>query len=117
MLIAPTAVAALGNRNRLLVRNIGDYSARFGILYKGADRNGYNKIRRAFACATTRTAFLSRFGGIFTLVTEIGKGGQVAVRLKDYIAASAAVAAVRTARVYILFPVKGNRAITAVTRL
>ena len=117
MLISPAAVAALSHRYRRFIRNIGDYSAGFGVLYKGAARNGNNKVGRAFARTTARTAFLSRFGGLFSFIAEVGKGGQVTVRLKNYVASSAAVTAVRAARREILLPKKGNRTVAAVTRL
>ena len=117
MLISPAAVSALCDGNRLTIRYIGDYSAGLGVFYKRTDGDGYNKVGRAFARAPSGSAFLPRFRGIFALIAEIRKGGQITVRLKNYIAAAAAVAAVGSSRRDILLPVKGDRAITAVARL
>ena len=75
MLVTPAAVAALSNRYRLFVRNIGNYSAGFGILHKGAHRYRNNKVGGTFAGTAARTALLSRFRRIFSLIAEIGKGG------------------------------------------
>ena len=59
MLIAPTAVAAFSYGDRLIIRNIGYYSARFCVLYKSADGNGYNKIRRTLTGTTAAAALLT----------------------------------------------------------
>ena len=67
------AVAAFGNNNRLIVRNIGNNSACFGFLNNGATRNAYYKRGRFFARATRCATVFAIFGAVFALVAEIGK--------------------------------------------
>ena len=112
--ISLSSVAALCDDLWLVCGHIRHNSACFCITHYSSARNFYNKRRSALARAIARTAVLALLCGILSLIAEIYKGRKIVVHLKDNVSASAAVAAVRTARSHIFFTVKGNSSVTAI---
>ena len=91
--------------------------AGLGIPDNGTPGHLDDQILCRLAGAVAGAAILPTLCHILALITEINQGGKIIVHHEYNIAALAAVAAVRAACCYILFPVKGNSAIAAVSRL
>ena len=106
MLVAPAAVSALCDNDRLTVRYIGDNPAGFRVLHKRADRHRNHKVGRAFSGASSRPSALTRRRGVFALIPEIRERGKIAVSLENNISAPAAVTAVRSSGSNIFFSVE-----------
>ena len=85
----------------------------FGIPYDGAPGHLYIQGLPVLAVAAFALAVGSVARHVFALISEVHKGGHIVVYNKDHIAATAAVAAVRTACGHIFFPMKGHGSVSA----
>ena len=114
MNVAEAAFAAFCKGECVLVRHVDYQPSALIVVDESSARHLNDQVGRAFAVATAAAAFLTVFGEVFALVSEIGEGGEVVVDLQNDVAALAAVAAVGTARGNIFFAVKCDGTVAAV---
>ena len=113
MLVAPAAAAALAEDEIVGIGHILDDLIRLQIAHDGTSGDLDDEVFAVFAAAALALPVFAVRRGIFALVAEVHQRGQVVVHTQDDGAAVAAVAAVRTARSHVFFPVKGHRAVAA----
>ena len=114
MLVALAAAPAVCEDMRLTVGHIRHDASGLGVADQRAARYLDDQILGVFAAAPSAFAVFSARRRVFSLVTEVSQRAEVGIRLKDDIAASAAVAAVRSSCRDVLFAVKRYRAVAAV---
>ena len=114
MLVAPAAPAAPAQHIGLVVGHILDDLATLGIAHQRAPGDLDGQAFAVLAGLAAALAVHAVAGHILALVAEVHQRGHIVVHLQDDGAAAAAVAAVRTARRNIFFPVEGHRAVAAV---
>ena len=115
VLVAPAAPTALAQDKGLAVGHVLDDLAGLCVPDQGAPGNTDGQALAILAAFAASLAVHAVTGHIFALIAEVHQRGHVVVHPDDDTAAVAAVAAVRTARGNILFPVEGHCAIAAVT--
>ena len=115
--VAPAAVAALCGDKRFAVGHIRHNRAALGLTDYSAPGHFDYQILAPSAVFAPAGAVFTVGGGVFSLVAEVGERREVVVHLKDYVAASAAVAAVGAARSDIFLSAEAHGAVAAVARL
>ena len=116
--VAFSASAAFGCHEGLAVlRQVCHDRVAFSVAHHGADGNLDDQIRAVLAELLAASAVFSALRLVFSFITEIHQGAQVAVGLDDDVAAFAAVSAVRTALRNIGFPAEGHGTVSALARL
>ena len=117
MLVAPAAFAAFCNNVGFFIGNIRKNSSGGSFADKGSHGNFYYKIRSGFSGHVAAGTVFAVFCNITFSVFKIDKAGDVGIADKNNVAAFAAVTAVGTAGIDVLFAVKSNCAVAAVAGL
>ena len=116
MRVAPAALAAAAEDERLGVGHILDDLVRFRVAHDGAARHADREILALLAELARALTVHAVVGDVFALVAKVHQRGHVVVDNEDDVAAVAAVAAVGAARGDVLFAVERHRAIAALAR-
>ena len=114
--VAPAALAAAAEDERLGVGHILDDLVRFRVAHDGAARHADREILALLAELARALTVHAVVGDVFALVAKVHQRGHVVVDNEDDVAAVAAVAAVGAARGDVLFAVERHRAIAALAR-
>ena len=97
--------------------HIGDHHTAFLFAHHRAHGHLHDQFFAALALPAAAGAVGSGLGLVFTAETEVQQRVHILVRQQHYVAAPAAVTAVRPAVLHKLLPMKGNAAVPAVARL
>jgi len=116
MRVAPAALAAAAEDERLGVGHILDDLVRFRVAHDGAARHADREIIALLAELARALTVHAVVGDVFALVAKVHQRGHVVVDNEDDVAAVAAVAAVGAARGDVLFAVEHHSAIAALAR-
>jgi len=117
MAVAPTALAAVAENERLAVGHIHNDLTGGGVAHHGSGRHGQNGILGGFAVEFCLHPVAAVFRHEFAAVLVIQQSIRALVDGKDDVAAATAVAAVRSAVGHIFFAAEGHTAVAAVARL
>ena len=115
MRVAPAALAATAENERLGIGHILDDLVRFRVAHDGAARHADREILALLAELARALTVHAGLGDVFALVAEVHQCRHVVVDDEDNVAAVAAVTAVGAACGDIFFAVERHRTVAALT--